>query len=84
MIVCGMKVDDALLLNGKYLIHMTIKFSSLVIIRFVMRLNRISMHMDCSLSFITRICLSIYGTCLLVAVGLICNHGKLDIRKSNY
>ena len=73
-----------LLLNGKVLSHMTTYFSSLVIIRSGMHLNGILMSIDCALSFITQICLSISGTCLLVSVGLIFNPEKSGIRRSNF
>ena len=76
MMVRGLKVVYILLLTGKALSHTITKFSSSIITLFGMRLKGNLILMDHALYFLTRICLSISGTCLLVAVGLIFNPGK--------
>ena len=81
MTVRGLKLVDNPLLTGEALIHMTKNFSSSIIILFEMCLKGILICMDHDLSFITHICPSIPGTCLILAVVLIFNTGKSGIRK---
>ena len=77
----GMDVSDTLLLIGKALRHIITKFSSLMIIFLRMCLNGSLMRIDREISFMTRICLSIYRTCFIIVVGLILITGKSRTRK---
>ena len=76
MMVREMKVGDTSFLTGKALIYMNTNFRRSILTCFVIHLKVILVRMDRSLYFIACTCLSISGTCSLVAVGLIFNTRK--------
>ena len=83
IIVRGIYVVDTPIFNGKVLIHMTTNFTSSIIIFFGRVWKGVLILIENAISLMTLVCISISGTCSLVALRLIMIYEKSGMEKFN-